>query len=173
MSGDDLAALYEGLFWDWVEEAWAQVPDGHALRGGILAGRAETAGPTALDPLFAALRAVLDARTPEGVVAFARELARARWRLDSQALAQHIGLGDDGFSDARATIVYLGARHYRRVQADLCSAVPWLAIERASYFFDDYCEARFGGALGSFGFDPTTASNPAGWPNRHPPAGRR
>jgi hypothetical protein len=162
MSSPDARAFDEHVFWDTIESAWRRTPDGHALRRELAAGGSRDPD-AALGPFLAALDRVLAALTADGLCTFGREHERALFALDREDLARRVRLGDDGFGDARATIVLLGERHFRGVLADVTRAVPGLAVENASYAFTRQWEKRFGESAPSFGTPTSTGSNPDGW----------
>jgi hypothetical protein len=155
--------MEERFFWDTIDTAWRQVPDGRALWREFSAG--ESGNPqVALAPMLVELDRALARLTPDGLQGFGRQLERALFALDREELARRIGLGDDGFGDARATIVLLGEWHFRAVLADATYAAPGLAVEEASYAFARHWEKRFGEGAPSFGTPTSTGSNPDGWP---------
>ncbi|MGO8992181.1 MAG: hypothetical protein ACLQVI_02555 [Polyangiaceae bacterium] len=163
MSTPDARAFDEQLFWDMIESAWRRTPDGHARRRELAAGESQDPN-AALAPFLTELDRVLGHLTADGLRTFGRELERALFALDREELARRIGLGDDGFGDARATIVLLGERHCRAVLADAARATVGLAVEPASYAFSRQWEKRFGESAPSFGTPTCTGSNPDGWP---------
>ena len=121
VSTPDARAFDEHLFWDMIESAWRRTPDGQAQRRELAAGESQDPD-AALAPFLTELDRVLGHLTADGLRTFGRELERALFALDCEELARRIGLGDDGFGDARATIVLLGERHYRAVLADAARA---------------------------------------------------
>jgi hypothetical protein len=163
MSGSDTSAFEERMFWDSIEAAWKRTPGGRALRREIWHNAAAAPGGS-LAPFLSALDRVLGELTAEGLRTFGREFDRALFTLDREDLAKHVGLGDDGFLDARSTIVVLGEERFRGVVKDVGYAVRGLGIEQASYAFAKHWEKRFGAPAPSFGIPTCTASNPDGWP---------
>ena len=153
----------EKMFWEWVETAWTATEHGHRVRAGIVDGEIADVYH-ALLPTITALAGVVDGFTVEGLRIFCSEFDRLMYQLDREDLAHHIEYGDDGFMDARATIIVLGEAHYRAVAADFTRARKQVGVEKALYVGMKAWEKRFGTLPPRFGFSPTTGSNPDGWP---------
>src|SRR5690242_9401091 len=105
------------MFWEWIETAWTATDDGERVRAGIVGGDTDDVDH-ALLPTITALAGVVDGLTIEGLRIFCSEFDRLMYEIDREELARHIEYGDDGFMDARATIIVLGEVHYRAVAAD-------------------------------------------------------
>ncbi len=163
MSASEPREFDQRLFWDSIDAAWKRTPAGPTLRREIWHNASATPGE-ALAPFLGALDRVLGELTAEGLRMFGREFDRALFTLDREDLAKHIGLGDDGFLDARSTIVLLGEERFRGVVENVGYATRGLGIERATYAFSRHWEKRFGSQAPSFGIATSTASNPDGWP---------
>jgi hypothetical protein len=152
------------LFWEWVETAWAMIPNADRVRAGILSGETVDV-EQALLPTIAALALLAEGLTVDGLRVFCSEFDRHMYLLDREELAKHIEYGDDGFMDARATIILLGEAHYRAVTEDFRRARKQVGVEKALYVGMKAWEKRFGTlSYPRFEYSPTTASNPDGWP---------
>ena len=156
------------FFWEMIDLAWMKAEcfgarDG-GLRESILAGSVP-ASDAEMAPFCKALEAVLltDLKAP-AFAKFAETWDRMVFELDREVLADHIGLGDDGFGDARSTVVALGKAHFEAVLADPKAALVGGACERLSYLVDETYEARLGRPRGRSGWDTSTGSNLAHWP---------
>jgi hypothetical protein len=152
------------LFWDWIAQAWRATPEGDAIRAAIVGGQFEYADARQrMRPFFDSLDRWLGHLTKEGLVTFCREFERVVFALDREDFARHLGLGDDGFHDARATNVLLGEAHYREVAKDFRKATR-VALEDASFLLRRHWETRYGEPLPRFDVNTSTGSNPDGGP---------
>ena len=159
-----MSAKNERLFWDWIETAWTMVPEGQRVRAAIVSG-ATVDVDAALLPLIAKLTVVVEALTADALHVFCSEFERLMYLLDREELAHHIEYGDDGFMDARATIIVLGEAHYRAVTSDFRRARKQVGVEKALYIGMKAWEKRFGNEpLPRFKYSSSTGSNPDGWP---------
>ena len=119
------------LFWEWVETAWAMIPNADRVRAGILSGETVDV-EQALLPTIAALALLAEGLTVDGLRVFCSEFDRHMYLLDREELAKHMEYGDDGFMDARATIILLGEAHYRAVTEDFRVARKCVGVEKAA-----------------------------------------
>lgn len=167
------------FMWQMIELAWTKAEASHAetqtgsLREAILGGGAEDYDVSmrpfcwALDDLLA------DTVTRDGLLSFARAFEAHLFALDREELCAHIGLGDDGFLDARGFVIAMGETYFRRVLANPKAALPQAGVEQAYMAIIRSWETRCAGPYPRFGIRVTTGSNLAGWPTRRARADER
>jgi len=161
-----MRTIGETLFWKIIEDFWERTETSSrtgTLRANLLAGRVSSPG-TAMAPFVAEMKAALRLELPKAELpAFAEMWDKLVYALDSDALATHLGVGDDGFADARHFVVAMGRLHFEAVMKDPKAALVGGECERLGYIVEVY-EERFGGERPRSRWNTSTGSNLAGWP---------
>jgi Protein of unknown function (DUF4240) len=168
----------ERFMWQMIELAWAKAeasytegaygaPKGDAsLRAAVLAGTPDDYD-VAMRPFCRALYDLLaDVVTKDGLLSFARAFETKLFELDREDLAAHIGLGDDGFLDARGFVVAMGEDYFQRVMRHRRAALPGASVEQAYVAITRAYETRCREPYPGFGIPVTTGSNLYRWPSR-------
>jgi hypothetical protein len=161
-----MSDLDEKFLWQMIELAWTKSEQASpGLRHRLL--RKPVADyEAAVGPFKRALfQILLEELTNDGSRRFAEEFERRMFALDREALAKHVGLGDDGFSDARALIVALGEEHYNDVLKDVRAARPRAAAEKIHQTIVRAWRTRFGEPYPNFDTSIATGSNLEAWPS--------
>jgi hypothetical protein len=167
------------FMWQMIELAWTKAEASHAGKGGAGSLRESILGgvrdyDVAMQPFCWALDDLLaDTVTKDGLLSFARAFETHLFALDREDLCAHIGLGDDGFLDARGFIIAMGESYFNRVTADPKAAVPQASVEQAYMAIIRAWETRFACPFPRFGIRVTTGSNLGGWPTRQARADRK
>jgi hypothetical protein len=170
----------EKFMWQMIELAWTKAEASYAegahgapkgqgsLRASILAGPPfDYDYDVALRPFCWALDDILgDVVTMDGLLSFARAFETKLFELDREDLCAHIGLGDDGFLDARGFIIAMGEEYCQRVLRHRRAALRAASVEQAYMAVIRAFESRCRQAYPRFGFRVTTGSNLDGWPSR-------
>jgi Protein of unknown function (DUF4240) len=159
----------ERFLWSMIELAWkkAEKEVGEApgpLRKAILGGDV-TNYEEAMRPFCEALEALLRGTfRREALLSFAKAFETMLYRLDRADLAARVGLGDDGFLDARGFTVAMGETYFHRVLAQPASALVQASAEQTYLAIQRAYERRFQGAYPDFGIGVATGSNLPYWP---------
>jgi hypothetical protein len=174
-----MSDIDERFMWQMIELAWTKAEASHAekqagsLRETILGGGIEDYD-VAMRPFCWALDDLLtETVTKDGLLSFAQSFETQLFALDREDLCAHIGLGDDGFLDARGFIIAMGEAYFRRVTRAPRTALARASVEQAYMAVIRAYETRNREPYPRFGIRVTTGSNLDAWPTRRAQAERK